>query len=187
MKIQVFKYVRVIPVFLMLSFISASVDAALYTFSQGGFTGGGVVTGSFRGVDRYNQNGVMKPDGWISACFTHQCNDGLGQDSVEVIIDFSNGDDIFNSLSVGTVTDFAYNIKGNYLTFSYDIYPPEQLFLLYYDPNSGFISFSVDGIGDFEWQTNQPVRVSNVPLPGSLGLFSLGVFWLNGMRRRNIH
>jgi hypothetical protein len=147
----------------VLAFSAVGAQAASYTFSQGGFTGGGSLTGSFSGVDS-DANGLLdaSPSPGVSEITAFSlsfsgdsqvANFTLGySDLAGLVWDLGQGAFIGNNGAVGTGEGIA--------AFSTDV-----MYLTGIGPNGvagGAVSdFNTGGFTS----TTQMVSVSAVPVP----------------------
>lgn len=206
---------RKISVILFVLFLMAShsslTNAAHFTFRQGGFKGGGVVTGSFVAEDYgHNYGYYMPPDGFI--CVQNpaygDCYLGRGyilSDYTELksfsihfsgnprFESFNNFDDIKNANKIDN-----YNFPTGMFSFIYYVNSKSLALILsaqglsccsgdteYFEYRSNLgdsISIYVDNQLEI-YSTNEPLIVSQVPLPGAFVLFIAGFFCLIGKIR----
>jgi membrane protein DedA with SNARE-associated domain len=181
MKLQALKLISAISVFLTMVLGSPSVNAAHYTFSQGGFYGYGsfvgIITGSFDGVDSI-------PDGMLSS-----------KEVTKFAIHFS-GSETFTSLNNrpgSFLQELLYDIHSNTLALRFgqsaDFFDPNDptvTEILLYDAgfvyNPGTVNlFHIHN--SLSYSTEEPVVVTT-PLPGALILFATGIASLLGLVRR---
>lgn len=185
MKPQVFNLIFSISVVLMMVLGSLPVNAAMYTFSGGftgysintGYSGSGIVTGSFSGSDVGNL-GDSGPDGKIYYCGTRECH-GFFQELQGFSIHFS-GDTTIENLNDIHLTYFEYNLS----THSLGLGSGSQESYVQYDLGNGWMELNVPYVDVFRWQLNQPLVVSQVPLPAGLFLFATGLASLFGLTRQ---
>lgn len=195
MKPRAFNLIFSISVLLMMVLGSPSVNA--YTFSQGGFPDGGLVTGSFSGADWFGAYGggfnipPSGPDGKIISCSGRNCPFPEYNEVTSFSIHFS-GNPFFenlNNLTGTTLNGLYYDISRNLLSFGFGTIDthndPNTPFWQYYgDGGSGSIGFADTSGFTIYLGTREPLLVSQVPLPGALGLFLMGITGLGLVRRK---
>ncbi|NOU23147.1 MAG: hypothetical protein HOO93_15445 [Methyloglobulus sp.] len=194
MKPRAFNLIFSISVLLMMVLGSPSVNA--YTFSQGGFPDGGLVTGSFSGVDRFGTGGYSHlfnippygPDGIILSCSSRYCPFPELGEVQSFSIHFS-GNPFFeslNNLPENGLNNLYYDINTNFLSFGFGtsgtVHNPYTPFWQY--DSSGSIVFTDTSGSTIGLGTTDPLLVSQVPLPGALGLFLMGITGLGLVRRK---
>jgi hypothetical protein len=195
MKSQAYRLIAAIPVFLLIVFVSPSVNAAHYLFSQTGFTGGGVIYGSFDGLDSVYEPDYLGLDGVISACLGRSCGDPhnvWGEEVTSFSMHFS-GNSFFrglNNLPDTFLKEMGYDIKNNILGLSFGTESTlgdfSKGFLSYSSYNGGEILL-LKGTDGFSATTTEQIHVNQVtPLPGSLIFFATGIASLFGLVRRKL-
>ena len=173
-------------VVLMLN--SPALHAARYSFIQKGFTGGGIIRGSFEGIDRVgnlDDNGNNIPDGLLTQCSGRGCDQFAYDGVTHASIHFSGNRlfQSFNKIQGIYLTGLVYQIGSNSiegLGFGTDD-TGGLPFFQFYGLFGSIILFTEDDF--FSADSNEMVSVSQVvPVPGTIILFStalLSLFWLN--------
>lgn len=191
---------------LIMVFKSVGVISATYLFKQSGFPDSGNVTGSFIGADTYlKYNGETgMPDGIIETCSGGR---GCGSEQNDTVTNFTirfSGNTFFDKLNkLSVASEFfypewglTYKIASNTLSLGYGSCSTRCLPYWNYD-GGDYFSGAVKGAifyttGDAEpnlpivyLTTTQQLSTSQVPLPGALGLFAIGIAGLLHISRRS--
>ncbi|CAG7857482.1 hypothetical protein MCAMS1_02322 [biofilm metagenome] len=196
MKPNASRILLVAGAFFLIAFGSTSTYAALFTFSQGGFENGGIVTGSFEAFDiagAFDKNGKYSPDGKIHICTGRYCPFPDQNDSITKLSFHFSGNPEFeelNNVSGVGLTGISIDLKDisrselHLGTCDTTCFP----FLQYFGHKGGG---GIQGVGiypndyeygGFHFDTKEPLLFA--PLPGSLGLFIMGLAWLEAIRRK---
>ena len=205
MKAQISKLLCVISTSTLIALSSTSVNAALYTFSQDGFSGGGIVTGSFEAVDINN-------DGLITS--VSEQHPGDPGEVISFSFSFTNDSIVgdfsalwFNSLIYEIGSGFIGNRSGegintgagssgvatdefDYRRFDYEtgrtggftIFHDVDELARVTDSDTGAISTTSNLISVSESATPVPAAV---PIPAAVWLFGTGLIGLIGMRKNS--
>lgn len=162
-------------------FCSSPASAAHFTFSQGGYSGGGVISGSFDGVDNNS-------DGQLSSFTSEITNFSLSFSGDSIVGNFTHA---FSDLS-GLVFDLNSLFIGDGLVGITEGLASNWGGISGFDYASGLGPISVQGgrvidvaTGAIS-STSALISVGNpVPEPTMLGLIAIGLAGL-GVRRRKI-
>lgn len=190
---MIMKGKMLLTLFFMLM-ASSFAEAAQYTFRQGGFNEGGIITGSFEARDTvggFDNNGNDAPDGIICIIFSG-CNGPKDDEITKFSIHFSGNSffDSFNSLQETGLRAFNFDLQNGNLQLGYGsgrgccIVDPGFFTYNGYTTGRGEVSLVGDRVEEHRWGTREPLVVSQVPLPGASGLFLAGLAWLFGSFRR---
>ena len=167
-----------------LSVLVSTSMAATYSLSQGGYTGGGTISGSFTGVDLDNDGQILSFLGEITNYnisfsgdsivpnFNHNYSDLFG-----LVYNVGSGriDDASNGFGVGVASNWLGTVGFDYASG--------------YGPTGGIGGIVRDISTQATSVTGEFVTVSSVPEPGSIPLLLAGGLLLtlrfSGNRKRN--
>ncbi len=213
MEINISKCIAIVFILGIIAFNSQIVNAARFSFKQTGFHGtmensdtgeitgfkGGLVTGSFTAEDiagNFDEQGRRIPDGKIIVCYGRNCPEN-GNDKVNNISIHFSGNEAFDKLNYkDDPSDFlsARGLSG----VTYD--PLGNFFEIFYGDFNGLFqypsrntSLSGDTKGQISWayglfaSTEEPLQISQVPLPNILGLFVFSALGMISRNRRNLN
>ena len=191
-------FLREIFAFTLIALSSASANAALYTFLQDGFSGGGVVTGSFEAEDLDN-------DGLISSF-----SELFGEDEIKSFSFSFTNDSIVGDFSAIWFNGLEYEIGSGFIGIrsgdglitgagSSGIATDEFDFRRFdyesgkgptggtggrvIDSSTGAISTTSNLISVSESAVSIPAAV---PIPAAVWLFGTSIVGLIGMRRKGL-
>jgi hypothetical protein len=167
----------------LLAIGSASANAAHFTFSQGGFSGGGTVIGGFDAVDTDH-------NGWIDSW-----NDN---DFKNFYLTFS-GDSLVGDFSANHIARVTYKLGSGVIGMPFDGSPTSHIDTAEYRlPTAPYTSLyavyvwstgggtAMDNISGATSTTSGLMVVSEVPLPGAAGLFACALAGLFARARKNL-
>ena len=165
---------------LCFAFAASTAHATVYTFSQGGYSGGGSISGTFTGSDLDADGQINSRRGEVTAFsfsfsgdsivgpFSH----GLG-DLSTLVYDVGSG--AIGDVAIGA---FAPGIASNWFgSVGVD-------FASGLGPTGSAGGRVIDIASSDTSSTLQSVSVTAVPEPGTTALFALGLAGLGWVRRR---
>ncbi len=202
---------KLISFFLVIGIMGLSsqpANAARFSFKQTGFHGtiensdtgetssfkGGLVTGSFTAEDiagNFDENGKNIPDGKIIVCYSRACSD-FGYDKISNFSIHFSGNAAFDSLNYEYDPSDPSTARG-LVGLEYD--PLAKYFVLSFGDYWNTFGYTGENtpFGIVSWVngvlagTEEPLQISQVPLPNILGLFVVSAFGMVSRNRRKLN
>lgn len=158
---------------------SSSAMATPYSFSQGGYTGGGVIAGSFDATDIDSNGQISSFAGEVSGFSLSFSGDSIVVDFTHALSDLSGlvydlGSGFIGDGAVGAVEGMASNWGG---LFGFD-------FASGLGPTAGFGGRVIDISTGATSSTTELIAISTVPEPATSSIVALALVGLGVLRRK---
>lgn len=164
-----------------MALTSSSAIATPFVFSQGGYSGGGIIAGNFDATDLDSNGQISSFDGEVTGFSLSFSGDSIVGDFTHSLSDLSGlvydlGGGFIGDGTGGAVEGMASNWGG---AFGFD-------FASGLGPTGGFGGRVIDIATGATSSTIDLISVSAVPEPATLSMIALGLVVLSVRRRKTV-